>query len=102
MYRFPCESTARPRGWLRPVSVPVTVTVTGPDPPGAVAVIWVELATVTFVALAEPNVTVAFAWKPEPLIVTEAPELPEVGATLETVTELVPLVYVKPFLILSR
>jgi hypothetical protein len=56
----------------------VTVTLTAPaEPAGVVAVIWVELTTVTAVAAALPKVTVAPARKPVPVRVTAVP--PAVG-----------------------
>ena len=52
----------------------VTVTVTGPAvPDGVVAVIVVLFTTTTFVAAAEPNVTVAPEAKFVPVIVTAVP-----------------------------
>jgi hypothetical protein len=66
----------------------VTVTVTAPDvPAGVVAVIVVPLTTVTFVAAAEPNVTVAPEAKFVPVIVTAVPPAvgPLLGLTLVTV-----------------
>jgi hypothetical protein len=52
----------------------VTVTLTAPaEPAGVVAVIWVELTTVTAVAAALPKVTVAPARKPVPVRVTAVP-----------------------------
>ena len=52
----------------------VTVTVTAPVlPPGVVAVMVVLLTTVTLVAAALPNVTVAPDAKFVPVIVTEVP-----------------------------
>ena len=66
----------------------VTVTVTEPAmPAGVVAVICVALTTTTFVAAAEPNVTVAPAAKFVPVIVTAVPPAvdPLFGATLPAV-----------------
>jgi hypothetical protein len=66
----------------------VTVTVTAPAAPaGVVAVIEVPLTTVTFVAAAEPNVTVAPEAKFVPVIVTDVPPAvgPLLGLTLVTV-----------------
>jgi hypothetical protein len=66
----------------------VTVTVTAPAvPAGVVAVIEVLLTTVTLVAAAEPNVTVAPLAKLLPVIVTEVPPAtgPLFGLTLVTV-----------------
>jgi hypothetical protein len=68
----------------------VTVTVTAPAlPAGVVAVIVVLFTTVTLVAGALPNVTVAPAAKFVPLIVTAAPptNAPLCGDTLLTVGE---------------
>ena len=65
-----------------------TVTVTEPAvPAGVVAVICVALTTTTFVAAAEPNVTVAPAAKFVPIIVTDVPPPagPLFGLTLVTV-----------------
>jgi hypothetical protein len=65
----------------------VTVIVTAPAvPAGAVAVIVVLLTTVTLVAAALPNVTVAPAAKSTPVIVTAVPPdtTPEFGVTLLT------------------
>jgi hypothetical protein len=50
----------------------VTLTVPG-EPAGVVAVIWVELTTVTAVAAALPKVTVAPDAKPVPVRVTALP-----------------------------
>jgi hypothetical protein len=64
------------------------VTVTAPAlPAGVVAVIVVLFTTLTFVAEALPNVTVAPAAKFVPVIVTAVPPLvdPVFGATLVTV-----------------
>ena len=59
----------------------VTVTVTAPAAPaGVVAVICVLFTTTTFVAAAEPNVTVAPDTKFVPVIVTAVP--PDVGPLL--------------------
>ena len=56
----------------------VTTTLTAPaEPAGVMAVIWVELITVTDVAAALPKVTVAPARKPVPVRVTAVP--PAVG-----------------------
>jgi hypothetical protein len=56
----------------------VTTTLTAPaEPAGVVAVIWVELTTVTAVAAALPKVMVAPARKPFPVRVTAVP--PPVG-----------------------
>lgn len=66
----------------------VTVTVTAPAlPAGVVAVIEVLLTTTTFVAAAEPNVTVAPAAKFVPVMVTAVPPAvdPLFGLTLVTV-----------------
>ena len=66
----------------------VTVTVTAPAAPaGVVAVIEVLLTTVTFVAAAEPNVTVAPEEKLVPVIVTDVPPAvdPVLGLTPVTV-----------------
>ena len=66
----------------------VTVTVTAPAvPAGVVAVMDVLLTTVTFVAAAEPNVTVAPVAKLVPVIVTEVPPAvdPVFGLTPVTV-----------------
>jgi len=66
----------------------VTVTVTAPAlPAGVVAVIEVPLTTTTLVAAALPNVTVAPAAKPVPVIVTPVPPAvgPLFGLTLLTV-----------------
>jgi hypothetical protein len=66
----------------------VTVTVTAPAvPAGVVAVIEVLLTTVTFVAAAEPNVTVAPEAKLVPVIVTDVPPAvePVLGLTPVTV-----------------
>jgi len=68
----------------------VTVTFTDPaDPGGVVAVIEVVLTTVTLVAAAEPNVTVAGETKFVPVIVTAVPPAsgPTPGDTLLTVGE---------------
>ena len=55
---------------LRPLEL-VTVTLAAPaERAGVVAVIWVELCTVTEVAAALPKVTLAPAWKPFPVMVT--------------------------------
>ena len=66
----------------------VTVTVTAPAlPAGVVAVMVVLFVTVTFVALAVPNFTVAPVAKFVPVIVTAVPPdvEPLVGETLLTV-----------------
>jgi hypothetical protein len=66
----------------------VTVTVTAPAlPAGVVAVILVLLTTVTFVAAALPNVTVAPVAKFVPVMVTAVPPAggPLLGDTLLTV-----------------
>src|SRR5262249_11645685 len=66
----------------------LTVTATGPAvPAGVVAVIWVPLITVTFVAATLPNVTVAPVTKFIPTIVTAVPPVagPLLGLTLLTV-----------------
>jgi hypothetical protein len=66
----------------------VTVTVTPPAfPAGVVAVICVELTTMTFVAALLPNATVAPAAKFVPVIVTAVPPavVPVFGETLVTV-----------------
>jgi hypothetical protein len=66
----------------------VTATVTTPAfPAGVVAVICVPLTTTTFVAAADPNVTVAPAIKFVPVIVTAVPPAvdPLFGKTLLTV-----------------
>ena len=66
----------------------VTVTVTAPAAPaGVVAVMVVLFTTVTFVAAAPPNVTVAPEPKFVPVIVTDVPPAiePLLGATLLTV-----------------
>jgi hypothetical protein len=54
---------------------------------GVTALICVELLTVTEVATTLPNATVAPAWKPMPVIVTDVPPVtgPELGETLLTV-----------------
>ena len=66
----------------------VTVTVTAPAlPAGLVAVIVVPFTTVTFVAAALPNVTLAPTAKFVPVIVTAVPPAtgPLLGETLLTV-----------------
>ena len=66
----------------------VTVTVTAPTvPAGVVAVMLVLLTTITFVAAAAPNVTVAPVTKFVPVIVTAVPPPvdPLFGLTLLTV-----------------
>ena len=66
----------------------VTVTVAAPAvPAGVVAVMVVLLTTVTFVAAAEPKLTVAPEAKLVPVIVTEVPPAigPLFGATAVTV-----------------
>ena len=66
----------------------VTVTVTTPAlPAGVVAVMLVLFTTITFVAAAEPNVTVAPEAKFVPVIVTAVPPAtgPLLGDTLLTV-----------------
>jgi hypothetical protein len=66
----------------------VTVTVSAPAAPaGVVAVIVVLFTTVTLVAAAEPNVTVAPEAKFVPVIVTAVPPAvgPLLGLTLVTV-----------------
>jgi hypothetical protein len=76
----------------------VTVTVTAPAlPAGVVAVMLVPLTTVTFVAAALPNVTVAPVAKFVPVIVTAVPPAvdPLVGETLLTVGA---TAYVNPLL----
>jgi hypothetical protein len=85
-----------------PLSEFVIVIVTAPVPVGTVQVSWVELWTLTLVASAEPNATVQFASKPEPVIVTLVPAAPVSGETLLTVTCEAPFVYAKPFLLWSR
>ena len=55
----------------------MTVTSTVPDPAGAMAVICVELTTVTLVALAVPNLTLVAPARLVPVIVTLVP--PPVG-----------------------
>jgi hypothetical protein len=69
----------------------VTVTYTVPVPAGEVAVIEVELTTVTAVAGAEPKSTIAPLAKPVPLMVTLVPPLagPVAGLTPLTVGVLV-------------
>jgi hypothetical protein len=70
-----------PLARLPPCPLTVTVTVTAPAlPAGVVAVICVPLTTTTFVAAAEPNVTVAPDTKFVPVIVTAVP--PVVGPLL--------------------
>ncbi len=69
------------------VEIPLeTVTSTVPVPAGDVAVIVEPFVTETFVADAEPNLTVSPATKFAPLIVTEVPPAvePEDGLTPET------------------
>jgi hypothetical protein len=66
----------------------VTVTVTAPAlPAGVVAVIVVLFTTVTFVAAAVPNFTVAPVAKLVPVMVTDVPPIagPLLGDTLVTV-----------------
>ena len=69
-------------------SVLVTTTLTAPAVcAGVVAVMEVELTTVTLVAAVPPNVTVAPLKNPVPVIVTDVPPLvlPEVGEIAVTV-----------------
>src|SRR6266550_7068926 len=71
------------------VSVLVTTTFTAPTPwAGVLAVIFVELTTTTLVALLPPNVTVAPAWNPVPLMVIDVPPFggPLLGTMLVIVT----------------
>jgi hypothetical protein len=64
----------------------VTWTSTVPLPAGEVAVIWLELTTVTLVAAAAPKVTEVAPVRLEPLIVTDVPPAagPLVGEIEET------------------
>ena len=78
---------------------PLTVTFTVTDPAafdGVVAVICVPLTATTFVAAADPNVTVAPDAKFVPMIVTLVPPavVPVFGKTLLTTGT---TTYVKPF-----
>ena len=76
---------ARATVWVSGV---VTTTSCAPAmPAGVVAVIKVELTTVTFVAATPPIVTVAPDWKLAPLMVTPAPPTisPAVGLIEVTV-----------------
>jgi hypothetical protein len=69
-------------------SVLVTITLTVPAAcAGVVAVIEVELTTVTLVAAVPPKLTVAPDEKPVPVILTDVPPLvlPEVGEIAVTV-----------------
>jgi hypothetical protein len=61
------------------------------------AVIWVELGTVTEEADTPPKVTVAPAWKFEPVMVTGVPPAgaPEFGATADRVGPLLEIVMLR-------
>ena len=69
---------------LVPLAV-VTVTFTVPEPAGAMAVIDAEELTVTFVAAASPNATVAPGTKFDPVMVTAVPAEPDEVLRAETV-----------------
>jgi len=70
---------------LWPSALVTTTATAPPECAGVVALIDVELPTVTLAAAAPPNVTVAPAANPVPVTVTGVPPEPVLGDTAETV-----------------